>query len=256
MKLTAPLYQSGLSTEVPYAKAIRSLMYVALRTRPDLAFTVQHLSQPTTTYRPEHWTMVKHTLRYLQGSHDDRITFKRDASLELEIFVSSDYANRQDTLSISGYMTTLGGGVIAWSSKKQHMIALSTMEAEYMALTKGTKQLIWLCWFIQELGIDQTHPTSLQLDNLGVITLSHDPTYHAHTKHINVAYHFIHEKVASHEATLTYVHTKENTVDILTKGLDVQQHKYLMGKLGMETEGDFSLRGSVSNTASLAKVLG
>jgi hypothetical protein len=78
----------------------------------------------------------------------------------------------------------------------------------------------------------------------------------AHTKHINFTYHFIHEKVASSEAALTYVHTKENLVDILTKGLDVQQHKYLMGKLGMEKEGDFSLRGSVSNTATPAKAPG
>jgi hypothetical protein len=62
------------------------------------------------------------------------------------------------------------------------------------------------------------------------------------TKHINVAYHFIRKKVASNEATLTNVHTKENTTDILTKGLDVQQHMCLMGKLGIELEGDFSLR--------------
>jgi hypothetical protein len=79
--------------------------------------------------------------------------------------------------------------------------------------------------------------------------------YHARTKHINVTYNFIREKVASNEAALTYVHTKENTADILTKGLDVQQHKYLMGKLGMG-ERDFSLRGSVGNTASPAKVPG
>jgi hypothetical protein len=166
-----------------------------------------------------------------------------------------DYANRQDALFISGYVATLGGGVIAWSSKKQRTIALSTTEAKYMALTEGAKQLIRLHRFIQELGIDQTQPTSLRSDNLGAITLSHDATHHARTKHINVAYHFIREKVASHEASLTYVHTKGNTADILTKGLDVQQHKYLMGKLGMG-KGDFSLRGSVGNTASPAKVPG
>jgi hypothetical protein len=141
-----------------------------------------------------------------------------------------------------------------WGSKKQCTITLSTTEAEYIALTEGAKQLIPLRWFIQELGIDQTQPTSLRSDNLGTITLSHDTTYHTHTKHINIAYHFIREKVASHEASLTYVHMKENTAD-MTKGLDVQQHKYLMGKLGM-AEGDFSLRGCVSNMATLAKAPG
>ena len=150
-------------------------------------------------------------------------------------------------LSINGYMAILGGGAIAWSSKKQQTIALSTMEAEYMALTEGTKQLIWLWHFIWELGIDQSQPTSLCSDNLGAIMLSQDATYHMCTRHINIAYHFIHEKVASHEAALTYVPTKENIVDILTKGLELHQHHYLMGKLGFGVR-NCSLRGSVGNT--------
>ena len=151
-----------------------------------------------------------------------------------------------DVLSINSYVAILGGGAIAWSSKKQWTIALSTMEAGYMALTKGAKQLIWLWCFIWELGIDQSQPISLHSDNLGAITLSQDATYHTCTKHINVAYHFICEKVASHKAALTYVPMKENIVNILMKGLKLHQHCYLMGKLGFGVR-DFSLRGSVGN---------
>ena len=120
------------------------------------------------------------------------------------------------------------------------------MEAEYMALTEGAKQLIWLWHFIRELGIDQSQPTSLRSDNLGTIMLSQDVTYHMHTKHINVAYYFIHEKVASHKAALTYVPMKEKLVDILMKGLELHQHCYLMGKLGFGVR-EFLLRGSVGN---------
>ena len=76
--------------------------------------------------------------------------------------------------------------------------------------------------------------------------LSQDVTYHTRTKHINVAYHFICEKVASHEAVLTYIPMKDNIVDILTKGLKLHQHCYLMGKLGFGIR-NFSLRGSVGN---------
>ena len=76
--------------------------------------------------------------------------------------------------------------------------------------------------------------------------LSQDVTYHIHTKHINVTYHFICEKVASHEAALTYIPMKDNIVDILTKGLELHQHCYLMGKLGFGVR-NFSLRGSVGN---------
>ena len=67
----------------------------------------------------EHWTAIKYVLRYLKGSHDGRITFTGDASLDLEIFIDSDYTNRTDALSINGYVAILGGGAIAWSSKKQ-----------------------------------------------------------------------------------------------------------------------------------------
>ena len=123
-----------------------------------------------------------------------------------------------------------------------------------MALSKGTKQLNWLQCFIQELSIDQSQPTSLWSDNLSTITLSQDATDHACTKHINVAYHFIHENVASHEEALTCIPMKENTGDILTKGLELHQHQYLMGKLGYG-ERNFSLRGSVSNHDDTQSVL-
>ena len=125
-----------------------------------------------------------------------------------------------------------GGGTITWSSKKQRTVALSTMEAEYIALTEGTKQLVWLRRFLLDLGFDQSHPTSIHSDNLSAITLSHDATYHVCTKHINVTYHYIREKVASNEATLTYVKLKENPADLMTKPLDLFQHCYLREKLG------------------------
>ena len=208
-------------------------MYTALGTRPDLAFIVQHLNQFTISHGQDHWTAVKHALCYLKSTHDAGIVFKKDANMELELYVDSDFANRADTLSIGRYVAMLGGGYIAWSSKKQRTISLSTIE--YIALTEGAKQLIWLCHALLELGFNQNHPTSICSDNLGAITLSHDATYYAQMKHINVAHHFIHEKVASNKAALTYIRSKENTVDIMTKGLKLHQHKYLCEKLRMET---------------------
>ena len=80
IKLSSSLDSMGPMTEVPYAKVIGSLMYAALNTWPNLAFAVQHLSQYITSYRAEHWTMIKHVLRYLKRSHDDRITLTQDAS--------------------------------------------------------------------------------------------------------------------------------------------------------------------------------
>lgn len=244
VKLVIPTELASAPTiDAPYAKAIGSLMYAALGTRPDLAFAVQHLSQFTTSYGAEHWTALKHVLRYLKGTRDYGIIFQREAGLNLEAFVDSDYANREDARSVGGYVVKLGNGSIAWSSKKQRTVALSTTEAEYIALTEGAKQVIWLRRFLQDLNFEQSQPTSMRSDNLGAITLSHDATYHARTKHINVAYHFIREKVTSNEVALTYVRSKENPADLMTKGLEMNQHRYLRGKLGFGTVSE--LRGSV-----------
>ena len=233
VKLTVPTgSKDGPTIDVPYAKAIGSILYAVLGTRPDIAFAIQHLSQFTTSYGPEHWTAIKHVLQYLKGTRDSGIIFRQEAGLNLEIFTDADYANRADALSIGSYISILGGGTIAWSSKKQRTVALSTTEAEYIALTEGTKQLVWLRRFLLDLGFDQSHSTSICSNNLSAITLSHDATYHARTKHINVTYHYIHEKVASNEATLTYVKSKENPADLMTKPLDLFQHCYLHDKLG------------------------
>ena len=103
MKLIVLIGSNNSPTiDVPYAKAIGLLMYAALGTQPDIAFTVQHLSQFTTSYGQEHWTAIKHALQYLKGTWNDEITFRQDAGLHLEVFVNSDYANKGDASSIRG----------------------------------------------------------------------------------------------------------------------------------------------------------
>ena len=108
--------------------------------------------------------------------------------------MDANYVNQADALSISGYVAMLGGRSITWSSKKQRTVMLSTTEAEYIALTEGTKQLIWLRRFLTDLNLNQSQLTSIHSDNLREITLSHDATYHIQTKYINFAYHFICKK--------------------------------------------------------------
>ena len=94
VKLTVPTgSKDGPTIDVPYAKAIGSIMYAALGTRPNIAFAIQHLSQFTTSYSPEHWMAIKHVLRYLKGTQDGGIIFRQEAGLNLEIFTDADYAN-------------------------------------------------------------------------------------------------------------------------------------------------------------------
>ena len=95
-------------------------------------------------------------LRYLKGTRDDGLTFSQETGLDLELFVDADYANQANALSIGGYVAMLGGGSITWSSNKQRTVVLSMTEVEYIALTEGTKQLVWLRRFLTDLGFNQS----------------------------------------------------------------------------------------------------
>lgn len=217
-----------------YAKMIGSLMYAALGTRPDIAFTVQHLSKFTNNHDKSHRTAVKRVFRYLKGTRDVGIIFKRNPEgLNFRMFVDADFANLPDAKSVSGYASLIGGGCATWSAKKQPIVALSTTEAEYIALTHGGKQLTWLRKLLFDLGEDVSQEIPLYCDNLGAITISKDNSYHARTKHINIRYHYIRGLIASHEVDLTHVTSEDNAADIFTKALDKQTHRELMTLLGM-----------------------
>ena len=217
-----------------YTKAIGSLMYAAIGTRPDIAFAVQHLSQFTTNHATEHWTAVKCVLRYLKGTRDQGLIFRRlNTRFNLKIYADADFANASDAKSISGYACLIGDSCVAWSSKKQSVVALSTTEAEYIALTHSAKEMVWLRQLLEDIGLDMTEPSITFTDNLATQTITHDASYHTRTKHINIAFHYIRERVVSNETKLIHVQSKENAADVLTKGLDPLKHNYLISLLGM-----------------------
>ena len=116
---------------------------------------------------------------------------------------------------------------ITWSSKKQGTIALSTTEVEYIAFTHTAKQMTWTHCLLDEIGLEQRDPPPIHCDNLSAITITHDVTYHARTRHIKIYYHFICERVASNEASLIYVASKDNIVDIMTKAIPSNNHTKL-----------------------------
>src|SRR6202166_5081447 len=111
-------------------------MYLALGTRPDIAFAVNKLAQFTQNPRPIHWTAIKCVFHYLKGTRTHKLTFGGDDNIlntDLNIFCDADWASdTTDRKSISGYMITMAGGAVSWSSKKQTSVALSTAEAEYV----------------------------------------------------------------------------------------------------------------------------
>lgn len=219
-----------------YATAIGSLLYAAMGTRPDIAYAVHRLAQFTRSPQAKHWTAVKRVLRYLKGTRDLQLTYGDPSSKwtpELDMFCDADWASNADRKSVSGFVFTLAGGAVAWSSKKQTSVALSTAEAEYVAATHAAKQVLWYRALFDELGLWQPTTSTLFTDNQSAIAIAHNPQFHSRTKHIDIALHFLRDHVQSGTLNTVYVNTKDNLADILTKALPRPAHDDFTYRIGL-----------------------
>ena len=127
----------------------------------------------------------------------------------------------------------MAGAPISWQSKKQPTVALSSMEAKYMAEGLATHQIIWLWSLTSELSIPYFGPTKLNVDNQGAIDYSINTINHGRTKHIDIQHHFVREKIISHEVDIQYCATDDNLADLLTKALPKPKHEDFVNRLGM-----------------------
>jgi Reverse transcriptase (RNA-dependent DNA polymerase) len=187
---------------IPYLTAIGSMMYAAMGTWPDISFAVTHLSQFNANPGLAHWTQAQCVITYLYTTRDMSLILG-GKDIKLSGYIDSDWSSdRDDQRSIAGYLYSLGSGPISWSSKKQPTVVTSSVEAEYMACAYATKEALWLRSLLKLIGFEQKAPTAIQCDNMGVITLTKDPSFHARTKHIDVAHHFIRERV--HHCKITF----------------------------------------------------
>jgi histone deacetylase 1/2 len=176
----------------------------------------QYLHAPTA----EHLTAAKRILRYLQYTPHVGLTIKRSNSTLLSAYSDSDWAgNPDDRRSTSGFAVFFGDNLISWSSKKQPTVSRSSTESEYKALANATAELIWIQSLLGELGIRQNRPPRLWCDNLGATYLSANPVFHARTKHIEIDFHFVRERVAQKALEIRFIPTGDQLADGLTKPL-------------------------------------
>lgn len=234
-KLNKPNHEADEEVQkLPYRELVGSLMYLAVSTRPDIAHVVSYLSQFNENYDKEHWTAAKRVLKYLKGTIDKGIEFER-SSTPLAGFVDSDWGNcLMDRRSYTGYIFLLSGGPISWDSKKQRTVALSSTEAEYMALTEATKEAIYLNEFLIELGFEQLTDGVLFNDNIGAKKLAENSTYHARSKHIDIRHHFVREALRDHKIVIRHLPTEEMPADMMTKALPKGKHLKCLGLCGLK----------------------
>ncbi|KAG8703200.1 hypothetical protein FRC09_004302, partial [Ceratobasidium sp. 395] len=232
----------GARPHYNYGRMIGRLMYAAICTRPDIAYAVNYLAQFTACYGQAHVTALKRILRYLSGTTHHGLVYRRNTDQVLDFgevgYSDADWgANQLDRKSISGHCFMLGGAAISWSSKKQPTVALSTMEAEYMALAHASAQALWIRQFFHELGFPSEAPTLLLSDNLAALTLSVESQYRGRSKHIDIRHHFMRDCIQKRMLSTMYVNTKQNLADVFTKALPTTQFNTLIeGVMGEQEE--------------------
>jgi Reverse transcriptase (RNA-dependent DNA polymerase)/gag-polypeptide of LTR copia-type/Integrase core domain/GAG-pre-integrase domain len=221
-----------------YQSIIGGIMFAMLCTRPDIAFAVTTLSQFASNPMPAHAQALKRVLRYLKGTINHSITYIGTGSVDSQPpligYSDADWAQSHDRRSVTGYAFLLCGGAISWQSKKQQTVALSTVEAEYMATTHAAKEAIWWRSVLGGLGYDVSIPTTLWSDSQGSISLAGNPEHHARTKHIDIQYHFIRQHLAEKTISLRFIGTEDMAADCLTKALERVRHEKGTRMLGMQ----------------------
>ncbi|KAJ0821711.1 putative RNA-directed DNA polymerase [Helianthus annuus] len=124
-----------------------------------------------------------------------------------------------ETSNPNSYNQQSGSGAIAWQSKKQRVVALSSTEAEYIALSMAGCQALWLKGILNDLKFNMECPPVIFCDNKSTINLAKDPVYHGKSKHIRVKYHFIRDLIKNDEIEISFCSTKDQAADIFTKAL-------------------------------------
>ena len=220
--------------EYPFRDLIGSLMYLAIGTRPDIAFSVNFQNQFNNCNRKQHWIAAIRVRRYLRGTTKLGITYKKSSS-KLEGFVDADWAAcTHDRRSYTGFVFTLANGAVTWEVKKQRTVALSTTEAEYMGLTEAAKEAIYLHRFLKQVEIGNKEVIQIYNDNQGAQKLAKNPVFHSRTKHINIRHHFIREVLERDSISLCYQQSAEMMADVLTKALSGLKHRKCIANCGMD----------------------
>lgn len=208
------------------------MLYLAITSRPDIAYCVNYLSQFNTNYNSEHWQAAKRVLRYLKGTSNHGILYEHKGTYLYGV-VDADWAgNEVDRRSYSGYAFIFAGSAISWEARKQTTVALSSTEAEYMALSEATKEALYLKGFLEKLNI-KCNSVTMYNDNQGTIKLVENNYFHSRTKHIDVRHHFVREANEQKLINIKYLPTDQMPADVLTKGLCRIKHENCLTKLGM-----------------------
>ena len=181
-----------------------------------------------------HWKHLKQVICYLDGTVEHGLTFPiSDESATLRAWSDADWAHDcTNRRSRAGYILTVSGCPVIWSSKLQTATALSNFEAEFFSLSQCTREVMCVRELLEELEVKQCYPTAVFKDNLGTISWTEDMQWLRKVKHIGIKYHYIRDSVQAKIVQVKHVNTQENRSDSLKKvlvGDDFKKHGTLLG---------------------------
>ncbi|CAN1759561.1 Retrovirus-related Pol polyprotein from transposon RE2 [Linum perenne] len=226
-----------------FRQLLGGLQYLHM-TRPDISYATNRLAQAMHAPTVDHWTQLKRVLRYLKGTTTHGVMIKPSSSYALSIYTDADWAgDHHDRRSTSAYVAYLGSNIISWTSRKQRTVSRSSTEAEYRALATAASEILWLASLLHEIGFTPTSPPTIWCDNIGATYLTKNPVYHSRSKHLEIDFHFVRERVAAKQLHIAYISSKDQIADTLTKSLPAPRFTTLRLKLNVRApiglrEGD------------------
>jgi len=216
-----------------YRSLIGSLNYLSVCSRPDISCAVGVLSRFLENPACTHWQAAIGVLQYLVNTANYAITYDGNQGIAFRGYSDSDYAGNIDSRhSTTGGVFTIAGGAVAWMSKLQKCVVVSSCEAEYVAAATVTKEAL----FMSNILLDMTgakNVVDLNVDNQGALKLIKNPISSMRSKHIDIAYHFVRDRAGSGDIRFKYINTHENVADVFTKPLSAEKHRYFCACMGL-----------------------
>jgi len=216
-----------------YRELVDCLMYVMLNTRPDISAAVNYYSRYQETPTTEHWKGLKRILRYLKGTVNLYLSFQKNQGPLITAYADADWAGDVDRKSTTGFLIELYGNPVCWTTKKQTTVALSSTEAEYVALATASTEVVWTRNFLRELGWTIEDSTIVYEDNQSCIHLL-SKYEHQRLKHIDVKFNFIRDLSNSGIINVVYVPSELQKADILTKGIVLAKFEKLRSLISLK----------------------
>ena len=236
--------QASAESTSEYQQQIGSIMYAMTKTRPDLAYPISLLARFMSNPAPQHFLALDKLWKYLGNTVNLGLVYKSGSEMSIHGYVDADWGGSSNRRSTTGYLFNIGSTTLystaststalSWNSKLQKTTALSSCEAEYMALKEAFKELIYIQQVCRELApLGNITAESIYTDSQSAISLANNPDYHHKTKHIDIQYHFIREKVLDDIIKLKYLQTDKQLADALTKPVSQSKSLELVNKTGL-----------------------